>query len=151
MDYSVLASELRSDPLGRGYATMTVDEAVASLNASNRTEIYSRRVDERDVVREWPAGAASSDSFLRKVEAIAAAEPNTYLARVINWLRPSEGGINAGDARTRASLDTLVGVGGITAEEVAMMKALAERIVSRAAELGLGIVTRGDVLRYKQE
>lgn len=132
MDYALLREELDTDPLGRGYSSLSDQDAAASLNAPNRAAIRETFVSHRTLLaRLDPAVAAG---ILDALEAAAASIPT------VKWVMFSikgETGIDLGHDNTRAQVDALVAGSVLSTEEGAALKALAERTVSRAAELGL--------------
>jgi hypothetical protein len=146
MDYSTLAAEIAVDPLARGYAGMTDVQVAESLGTADRTEVAGRRVDERAILGEF-ATPAAGEAFLQKLEVIAGSDD--LVARVLRWMRPSEEGVDVGHPATREMLDSLVGSAGVTAEEVAAVKAMAERPISRSEELKLGYVASRHVGRAR--
>lgn len=151
MDYAKLKAEIQTDPLGRGYSAMTAEQVAASLNAVNRTRVIPEAfVNAKSLYSSL--GAAAAETVIQKLEAGASGDSPLapVLKRAVQWILPSEQGIDLGNAVTRGLLDQLSGP-LLTAEEVAAIKAIAEEAVSRAQELGLGSVTCGDCLRYKAE
>ena len=146
MDYSILTAEIAVDPILRGYAGMNDVQVAESLGAADRSEVTSRRVDERAILGEF-ATPAAGEAFLQKLETIAGTDD--LVARVLRWMRPSEEGIDVGHPITRQMLDSLVGSAGVTEEEVAAVKAMAQRPISRSEELGLGYVAARHVKRAR--
>jgi len=87
-------------------------------------------------------GAVLGAGILEKLEAAAASSPP------IKWaMKDIDGGdgINVGHAETRAMLGSLVGT-VLAQSEVDAVKALGEKVVSRAEKEGLGRVRHGDVI-----
>ena len=121
-----LIDELTGDPLGRGYAGMTDEQVVASLNTVDRDRFRSN-IPNREVF-----GAID----LTEYKALTAAE------RQALDLVMAMDAVDATDANTRVLLGTIFPQGSTTR---ANLIALAEETVSRAAELGLGRVLPGRV------
>lgn len=140
MDYALLKGELTNDPLAVGYATMTDAEAANALNTPSRTIVVETYANAKTVLSTL--GAAAGAAFLDALEAAAAT--NSAVKWAMSFIT-SEAGINVGDAETRSMLVQLASSGVLDSGSVSIVKALAERQVSRAVELGLGEVTEGDV------
>lgn len=68
------------------------------------------------------SSAEAAETCLQKLEAIA--EQNPVVKRIVQWLQPGTSGVNFGDLKLRAALDSMVGV--LTQEEVDALKSLAE-------------------------
>jgi len=126
---------------------MNAEVAAASLNHADRVVLMSNRVNERDVLADWNGDPIAANTFLVKLETVAASGTplGSIVKRAIGWMRPSEEGIDAGHPSTRAIMDALAEAGAITAQDVAQFKSLGEQTVSRATELGIGTVTPGAV------
>jgi hypothetical protein len=145
MDYTKLKSELTVDPLGRGYAAMTAEHAAENLNTADRTRVIAETfVNAKTLYSRL--GAVAAETVIQKLEAGAASDSPfaPVLKRAVQWILPSEEGIDVGNAVTRGLLDQLAGP-LLTAEEAAAIKAIAEETVSRATELGLPKVEPGHV------
>lgn len=146
MDYAALKAELTTDPLERGYAAMDADAAAASLNAADRTVVETGKyVNTKSLYSTL--GAAAAETIIGKLEAAAAsASPLAPIVkRAVSWFLPSEQGIDVGNTVTRGMIDQLVTASVLTSEEAASLNAIAEKTVSRAAELGLGTALNTDV------
>jgi hypothetical protein len=122
-----LRSELLNDPLGWGYAAMSNAQAADKLTATNtgrtvpRTEVPVREVFNAIVNADWPAQSANQDK----------------LAACLNMQS-----LDMSNANTRGILASIFPAGSQTRTN---LQALASRPVSRAEELGIGIVTEGMV------
>lgn len=131
MNFRVLHEELVADPLGFGYSTLSDTETANKLNATTtgrtlaRTAIPKREVLNAIVNAEWPGTAILQNKLLviMSVDFLDASNPNVQ--GVI-------GSIFGAGTQTRANL-----------------LALANRTVSRAEELGLGVVLATDVSRAR--
>ena len=133
MRWDVLRDELVKDPLGRGYAAMSDEQGAASLNNPDRTVIEQTMVTAKDLMARMDPGAAAT--ILQKLESAAAT--NAVVKWIMSFITGGGEGIDLGHANTRAQIDALVAAGVLTATEGASLKALAQRTVSRAEELGL--------------
>lgn len=128
-DYQALNSELVSDPLSRGYAGMTDAEAAADLNTVYRT---------RNIT------SMSASQVLNKVDAteyaaLADLQKNTV------WGLLGMGTLNPWGVEATI-IQQVFGGGSAT---VAALAASRTETISRAAELGLGVVTTGDVQKAR--
>lgn len=95
-------------------------------------------INERTVFAAFP-NPADGEAVMATLEAVADADPvqvphAPIVARAVRWLRPGEGGLDVGHPSTRAMLDALTGQGQLTAERVAVVKALAEQPQTITAE-----------------
>jgi len=127
MDYNTLATELTTDPLGRGYSSMTSIEAADDLNTKYRTRI-------RPTVSGSEILNATDDA-----EFSAVADPSAS----DRWLLLC--GVDAVDTSNGVakSLEaTLFGPGTTTRANLA---AIRQEAISRAEELALGEVLPGYV------
>jgi len=129
MDYAVLNNELTVDPLSRGYSGMTDAEAATDLN----TEYRDRNV----------TSMSATDIFQNVDETEYAAL--TDAQRQAFWGMMGMGTLNPWGQEAAIFTDLF---GGISATITALAAARVET-VSRAVELGLGIVTEGDVAKAR--
>lgn len=125
----VLRTELTTDPLARGYSGMTDEQAAASLNTVNRT-VPRTSATGSDIIKA---------TVLADYAALSAANQNVY------WGMVGAGGVDPQDANTVAIFTALFS-GKTTLTNLA---ALRTTPVSRAAELGLGVVTAGEIGRAR--
>lgn len=133
MRWDVLRSEITSDPLSRGYSSMTDDQVAASLNAKDRVVVEQTFVTAKDLMARMDPSVAAT--ILQKLEAEAANNP--VVKWIMSFITGGGEGIDLGHVNTRAQIDALVAGGVLAPTEGASLKALAERTVSRAEELGL--------------
>lgn len=140
MDFQKLKTELRADPLARGYANMTDAEAAASLNTPDRPMVVETYANAKTLLSHL--GATPGAAVLDALETIAVS--NSAVKWALKFITSPEG-IDVGNLETRAMLDQLVAATVLSAADVATIKMLAERQISRAEELGLGLVREGDV------
>ncbi len=139
MNYAALKREIETDPLGRGYASMTDQQIADSLNTADRTTIVPTVVGALGIMRL--VGPTMGAQILNKLEAAAAQD-----SRLKWFLRElPTSGIDLGHTVTFATVDELVVAGVLTQTEADALKRAAERTVTRAEELGLGVVRAGDV------
>jgi hypothetical protein len=127
MDLIKLRTELISDPLTRGYASMTDAQAAESLNTANRAST-------RTLVDTWEI-----------LEATVPAEytPLSSALKTQYQLYVSAGRIDVSRANTRAAFALMFGAGTVTRTNLLALSA--GPLVSRAVELELGVVAPGDV------
>lgn len=140
MDYDKLKNELVNDPLGIGYSALTDADASVALNAKNRVVVEETFVNAKTVMATL--GATAGATFLDALASAAASN------RAISWAMDfikSDSGIDVGNTETRNMLDSLVAANVLNSADVATVKSLAEKTVSRGEELGLGLVKPGDV------
>jgi hypothetical protein len=130
MDYAILEAELVDDPLGRGYAAMTDADTAASLNAADRARLRtSMSGDEVRHQTDTTEFAALSD------------------AKKSQWLAFCGGTtIDPTNAVDIAFVQYVFGSGSAT---VANLNAARQETVSRAVELGLGVLAPGDITRAR--
>lgn len=132
-NYSALTTELQKPE----YAGLTDADALAKLLAATETEVYSRRIDERDALNGMLANSTQVDAFLAKLETIG--QLNNLIGRVLKWFSLAAdqgGGLDVGNPRVRAEAAKLVGTAGITQAEIDSLLALAERSRSPATRIG---------------
>ena len=142
-----LKTELQTDPAGLGYAPHIphAPGALADLlNAQSTTLAKSRMITARGIMASYGLGPSAGAAFLDKLEALAANVPAIKWA--LKFLQ-TEAGIDIGEPATQLMLTSLIGVGGITADEVNGVKAMALQPASRAEVLfGVGVqITEADV------
>lgn len=124
--YSTLALELATDPLGRGYASMTDEEVAADLNIENR-----------DVI----------DPIISSAMLFNSIDPTEYSTlmdtKLVDLLLGVGEGIDAGPGTNARTVIVSAFGGGSTT--VANLVEAATKTVSRAVEIGLGQVKPGHV------
>jgi len=134
MDYVILHDELTTDPLTRGYSTMTDAEAADDLNTSYRTHTL-QRLDQADV---YNAVALTEFAALAQAE-----KQETW--DIIHIGGPSGLWVRPGDtARAR-----LINIFGAQSDTIQALAVLLTRDISRAEELGLGTVKPGHVAKAR--
>ncbi len=140
-----LQDELKNDPLGRGYASMSDAEVAADLNTVYRTRIVPISSAE---LLAWAGGgaddASATPSRYERIEDAAAnhASPAVRgVAKAALRLIERDGtqlDLNLPDRQQM--VDALVSGGVITSTEKDDLYSLGTESVSRAQELGLGVV-----------
>lgn len=130
MQYDVLRTELLTDPLPLGYSGLTDAQAAAKLNAVDtgrtqaRTAVPPQEIFNAINDAAWPTTAILQDK-LRAVLGMPA--------------------VDASNANTRGILGAIFPASGATLATNTRLVALGTQTVSRAVELGLGIVQAADV------
>jgi len=129
------------------YDVMTDLECWTAINTKNVPIIVSTWVSEREIIM-GATTLAVGEAFMQKLE--TGAVSNEVLARAIKWFAPSEGGIDVGDEKMRSTLDSLVGLYGITQAEINFLKGFAEKNISPAEVSGLDNVALGDIVMTRE-
>lgn len=140
MNLEALATELTNDPLARGYATMTPVQAAASLMTANRNV--------RRLVPTWQIKKAVIEMGQWGLIVIASQSSSTAATKalaisVLAYVDDPSGKIEAVDmdlASTQGMMTGLVGAGLLSQQQANELSALASKTISRAEELGLGLV-----------
>lgn len=121
MDYAKLKAEI----IARKLDTLALQPCADALNAVTVTITDATWATERTLYASL--GPTIGEEILQRFEAAAAGNP--VIARVRNWLKPAEGGIDLGHPSTQAQLDALQAGGVLTAAHVAALKGLATQTV----------------------
>jgi hypothetical protein len=142
VNYQTLITELQTDPLSRGYSGMTDGEVADDINSRYRSR---RRDTTPGVYSEW----LTATGIRFKMED-AADDPNTPkpvkqrigVAFGIEW-NPhlTSVGWQLGDGLAAY----LLAAGVVTADEATSFTTITSEPVSRATELGIGVVGDGHV------
>ena len=151
MDYFKLKAELTADPEDIGYTELTDQQAADALNVVNRVQVYSRFLSLRALA------AVMSDVEYGTLKAFlsqaSAASPRVADMAAMLAMPCSDagdtGGLDFGAAEVRAMVDAFGALDGM-ADAAARVKALAERRVSRAEELGLGMMLPGYIASARE-
>ena len=158
MDYDKLTSELRDDPLGRGYANMTDQEVVASGMEKNRPAASLKTVP-RSVVSTWATnGSEAHPTGMPRIVRLGLASKRSTPFDAIPWsaVGAAIGALNIAsldtanldltDSTQVKSLALLVSAGIFTQAESDELYAMsAGDLRSRWDELGIGAVGDGHV------
>jgi len=127
-----LRDELRLDPLARGYAGMTDQQAADSLNAVKRA-IPRTSIGGKDLL---------ACTTVAELVALTAANRDVYLALI------QMDSLDITNANVRNILGALFAAGTTTRTNLVALGS-STVAVSRAGELGLGEVTAGEVQRAR--
>jgi hypothetical protein len=133
MDFSTLESELANDPLGYGYSSMTVQEALDCLLGKNPIH---RREEDRETMTGKEISEAIDDT---EYNGLTVAKKDRAIALVAN-ARVDPFGFAATVA---------IEIFGAQSTTITNLAALRKRSVSRAEELKYSRLTYGDVEAYK--
>jgi len=129
----ILKNELQNNPEGLAYNIDDAALTLSLLNERNRLKIVDTYLTEVGIYNTFD-DVMEAEVFLQKMEAII--DQNPVVKRMFAWIKPGAPGLNVGNPMVRSFLDQLVGVAGITQHEVDHIKDDAERLVSRAEEIG---------------
>ena len=130
MDYAILKAELTDDPLARGYAGMSDDQAAASLNAADRTGLRTNMSGDE----------ARHQTDAAEFNALSDAKKSQWLAFC--------GGTTI-DPTNAVDIAFVQYVFGSGSQSVANLNVARSEAVSRAQELGLGVLASGDITRAR--
>ena len=132
-----LITEISKDPAGRGYATLTTDEAVhARLIEEDIAIPYTRFISLRACANVLDDDEYTAfKTFLGTVEAMGARQADMVaMLKLPCGDDGATGGLDFGCDAVRTLIDAFGAAGNATA--AAKLKGLAERIVSRNTQLG---------------
>jgi hypothetical protein len=127
MDYQNLKIELVSDPLARGYSGLSNQQAADSLNTANRPST-------RTLVDTWEILEATVQA---EYTAITSALKTQYQLYV------SASRLDVSKPNTRSAFAAMFGASTTTRANLLALST--GPLVSRAVELGLGLVAPGDI------
>lgn len=138
MDYALLRTELLTNPAGLagGYTGLTDQAAADKLNALDtgrtraRTAVPVQEIFNAIDNAAWPSTAALQNKL------------SGVLSMPV---------VDASNTNTRGILGSIFPNSGATANTNGRLLALSTEAVSRAAELGLSLVTAGDVERARSK
>lgn len=147
MSLEKLQIELAIDPLGRDYASKTAAQVVDSLYTVDRVVADDTPKTFRDLLRA--VGGTIAGTITTKLEAAGEADRGVKLAVEACGDYGSSGGLDFSHAYTIAALDALQTASVLTETETNYLKALGQKTVSRAEELGLSRVRIGTVMRAR--
>lgn len=136
MNFPVLRTELLTDPLVRNYSSMTDQQAANDLNSKSTGRTRNRtRVEVTEVFNAIDDGAWPSTAILQN-----------KLGGILNM--PF---VDASNTNTRGIFGAIFPNSGATAATRGRLLDLATEPISRATELGLGVVTAGDVKEAREK
>jgi hypothetical protein len=143
MDYSILSTELTTDPLGRGYAEMSAEEAANSLNTVN--------IVARQLVPLWNVKKTAIEAgcwLAIKAAAVSHVSPDVQGAAAIavDYIDDQRfTNLDMDLTSTKLMLGALVAGSVITQAQADILDALANTTISRATQLNLGVVAPGHI------
>ena len=147
MDINALAAELTAGQPDTG--AYDADHAVAAgqLNALNRTRLRPLTMQE---LREWAGLNAHGFNIYSAITNTALTDQERNVAYVADKLMGTDGGsLDPGNILHLAIVNVLVTAGIIDTDDRAALADKATEEISRATELGLGVVRAGDVQRAR--
>lgn len=122
-----------ADPTVKDLADRGDDAGAARLVPALLPPVpYHGEWTEKGIAKAFPDPVAGITVLVKIQAAADAGQP--LLKYAAKWLDPSRGGLDFGDPTTRGELDMLAGAGVLTAEEVAVLKALGEQAATVSAD-----------------
>jgi len=141
--FTILKEEIDSDPLGRGYASMTNAEVTISLNTVDRTRLETLSMQE---LREWTAENARGFNIMSGITNVALTDQVRNLCYVADKLIGTDDGqLSPGNALHVDMINDLVAASVISNADRTALVTKATKSLSRATELGIGQVKEGHV------
>jgi len=143
---SILSDELTNDPLTRGYAGMTDEEATTDLNTEYRDVNYPILIDAVNyAIREngkWTQYREASE-----LQTVSGTYDNQSMREFMDMFTgfTSLPEIDMQGVYMDGLIDDMVTEGSMGAGVAAALKAFGVQTVSRGVELGLGTVRVGEV------
>jgi len=143
---SILSDELTNDPLTRGYAGMTDEEATTDLNTEYRDVNYPILIDAVNyAIREngkWTAFREKAE-----LQTVSGTYDNQSMREFMDMFTgfTSLPEIDMQGVYMDGLIDDMVTEGSMGAGVAAALKAFGVQTVSRGVELGLGTVRVGEV------
>ena len=140
---SILSDELSVDPLTRGYAGMTDEEAAIDLNTVYQTRLRPLTMIE---VREWAGLGARGFKIFSAISDGALTDQQRNVAYVADKLLGTDSGsLDPGNDLHVAMVQELVDASIIDVGDRNALVAKATDNVSRGIKLGVGVVRVGHV------
>lgn len=148
MNIAALTSEIANDPLTIGYSSMTDQQVADSLNGLTRTR--QTPISSAELLAWSGAGADASTKCRYERIQEAAATHGTNAVRgaavaALGMIERDGTSLDLSRSDRMAMLNAIVAGGVLTAGEKDELLALGAQSISRADELGLGIVGDGHV------
>ena len=143
---SILSDELTNDPLTRGYAGMTDEEATTDLNTEYRDVNYPILIDAVNyAIREngkWTAFREKAE-----LQTVSGTYDNQSMREFMDMFTgfTSLPEVDMQGVYMDGLIDDMVTEGSMGAGVAAALKAFGVQTVSRGVELGLGRIRVGDV------
>lgn len=116
------------------YVNMDDREAAQAINLATTTQRINRRMDGRDLLREW-GDPTAAEAFLQKL--ITVGESNNVVKRAVSWLKPAEGGLDINDVNVLGIIDHLAAINAITSIERDKFYSFGDQTVKLIDSLGL--------------
>lgn len=145
-----LFAEITTDPLGRGYTGMTDQQIADSLNAVDRTRLNV--LSSAELLAWSGAGADDASGVASRYERIETAASSHASGAVRGACKAAIRLIDRDATELDLSLPdratmvaALVAGGVLTAAEQTELVAMATENISRATEIGIGVVYAADV------
>ena len=146
MTIQKLHAELTADPLGRGYSAMTAAQAADDLNTTYRQLVEF--IQPENLIL-WAADGGRLQKLLNEADRSQAAVGIRSACRALAVTVTAFEGVNPADERWATLLNAIVSAGILTAADRTALVDEATVTTSRAAELGLGTVAEGDVIKAR--
>jgi hypothetical protein len=142
----VWRNELDTDPLARGYAGMTDQQATESGNTADRPATQAIPVSEwESAIRhagKWTQFKERSD-----LQTTPGIYDNPEMFEIMSTFNARTDAVDLrGDSYWSDLLDAAVAAGDLGAGAAEQMKALCDTMISRATELGLPVITTQDTI-----
>lgn len=143
MNWQALKSELTADPLGRGYAGMSDEQAAAALNTRNRAKTCP--IPSQELLAWAGANNRRRKLLLAAADTSLPADLRNICEVALLMLQRDQVELDTNKSDRTAMLNALVAGGVLTTADRDALFALATKQVSRLDELGLPEVHAGDV------
>ena len=144
MDYEILTAELIADPLGRGYAEMTDQEAADAMNAVDRTR--NKTPHKAPLWQIKQLCLEQGVWFALKLAAATESPIQGAAATAVELIEDDRfENLDLDNAAAQQMLAALAAGGVVTQAQSDAIYALGTETLSRAAELGLPTVALQDI------
>jgi len=147
----ILHEEFKQDPLGRGYASMSIDERVLDVNIPSRSVVKPLL---SGALREWAAANERAHWIRNAVDNATDRNGDAIAPSAISVAIIADSLISVSNASVDLSkqdhidlLLVLVSAGVLTDDDADSLESLATYFMSRATELTGAEATQGDVAR----
>lgn len=146
MDLLVLANELSTDPLGRGYSDLSPADTAADLNEERRSLVDTIPAEN---LLLWSAAGGRLQKLLSAAELATNSVALRSAARALYTAVTAFQGVDPSDSRWATLVNFLVDNGPLSAADRTALVTEATETVSRATELGLPEVKPGHVIKAR--
>ncbi len=138
MNIAALKTELLAGHPDTGVYSVVAATAIGQLHAVNRVVPDTERKTFRALVAKVDMAVAGPIIDALK----AAASTNSVVATAVSACEDygSNSGLDFSHTSTIAAIDALVAGGALTAAQADVLKAMGQKTISRAEELGLGLI-----------